>query len=54
MNAKTTYSKTMSGLLALSLTVLVSGGLVWGMGSRVPAVGTQVEDFRLNDLDGKS
>jgi peroxiredoxin len=24
----------------------------WGMGSRVPAVGMQVEDFRLTDLDG--
>jgi peroxiredoxin len=30
-----------------------SGGLVWGMGSRVPAVGTAAEDFRLADLDGK-
>jgi peroxiredoxin len=24
----------------------------WGMGSRVPAVGMQVEDFQLSDLDG--
>jgi len=24
----------------------------WGMGSRVPTVGMQVEDFRLTDLDG--
>lgn len=24
----------------------------WGMGSRVPAVGMQVEDFQLTDLDG--
>jgi len=54
MNVKTTYNKTMLGLLALSLTVLVSGGLVWGMGSRVPAVGVQAEDFRLTDLEGKS
>ena len=44
--------KPMWGPLALSLTLLVSGGLVWGMGSRVPAVGTPVEDFRLPDLDG--
>ena len=26
---------------------------VWGMGSRVPAVGMQAEDFRLVDLEGK-
>jgi peroxiredoxin len=26
----------------------------WTMGSRVPAVGTSAEDFRLVDLDGKS
>jgi len=26
---------------------------VWGMGSRVPAVGMQAEDFRLPDLAGK-
>ncbi|MFY4727648.1 peroxiredoxin family protein, partial [Nitrospira sp. BLG_2] len=25
---------------------------VWGMGSRVPAVGTAAEDFRLTDLEG--
>jgi peroxiredoxin len=39
---------------------LVLGGLgqpehsVWSMGSRVPTVGTQAEDFRLTDLEGKS
>jgi peroxiredoxin len=27
---------------------------VWSMGSRVPAVGMQVEDFQLTDLDGKT
>ena len=53
MKVKMTYSKTMLGLLALSLTLLVSGGLVWGMGSRVPAVGMPVENFRLTDLEGK-
>ena len=26
----------------------------WSMGSRVPTVGTQAEDFRLTDLEGKS
>lgn len=29
----------------------VSNG--WGMGSRVPAVGMEAEDFQLTDLDGK-
>ena len=27
---------------------------VWGMGSRVPTIGMQAEDFRLTDLEGKS
>ncbi len=27
---------------------------VWSMGSRVPTVGTMVEDFHLTDLEGKS
>ena len=27
---------------------------VWSMGSRVPAVGSLVEDFHLTDLEGKS
>ena len=26
----------------------------WSMGSRVPTVGTQAEDFHLIDLEGKS
>ncbi|MDF0664812.1 MAG: TlpA disulfide reductase family protein [Nitrospira sp.] len=51
---KRMYSKTMLGLLALSLTGVLTGSLVWGMGSRVPAVGTTAEDFRLVDLEGKS
>ena len=41
-------------LLVLCLTLLVGSGLLWGMGSRVPAVGKQAEDFRLTDLNGKS
>ena len=53
MNAKTTYKNTMIGSLALSLMLIASGGLAWGMGSRVPAVGTPAEDFRLTDLEGK-
>jgi len=54
MKSNMTYSKTMLGFLALTLALVVSGGVVWGMGSRVPVVGTAVEDFRLTDLDGKS
>ena len=54
MNVNQTYSKTMLGLLALSLVLAVRGDLVWGMGSRVPAVGVQAEDFLLTDLEGKS
>jgi thiol-disulfide isomerase/thioredoxin len=53
MNVKTTYSKAMVGLLALSIALVVSGGLVWSMGSRVPTVGMQAEDFSLIDLEGK-
>ncbi|CUQ65448.1 redoxin domain-containing protein [Candidatus Nitrospira inopinata] len=39
--------------LALSLLLMFSTHLVWAMGSRVPAVGTPAEDFRLIDLEGK-
>ncbi|TKB63931.1 MAG: TlpA family protein disulfide reductase [Nitrospira sp.] len=41
------------GLLALSFMLVIGSGLVWAMGSRVPAVGTAAEDFRLVDLEGK-
>ena len=37
--------------LAVALVALVSGA-AWSMGSRVPAVGMQAEDFRLTDLEG--
>lgn len=37
-----------------TVIVTLTCGLAWGMGSRVPAVGMQAEDFRLTDLDGKS
>jgi peroxiredoxin len=47
------YHPSKLGLLALSFTLVVSSGLVWAMGSRVPAVGTSAEDFRLVDLEGK-
>lgn len=41
-------------LLIASIVFVASGGQVLGMGSRVPAVGTAAEDFRLADLEGKS
>ena len=48
-------------ILALGIVMgLTLGGLwlpatsVWSMGSRVPAVGMQAEDFQLADLDGKT
>ena len=41
------------GLLVIGCTLIVGGGLSWGMGSRVPVVGTPAEDFRLADLEGK-
>lgn len=40
------------GLFVLSVALVVGGGLVWPMGSRVPAVGTAAEDFHLVDLEG--
>src|SRR5688572_20596699 len=42
----------MGGVLLASLTAL-SAFDSWGMGSRVPTVGMQAEDFRLSDLAGK-
>jgi len=44
-------------VLMISVFVAILGLLpfdVWSMGARVPTVGTQAEDFRLTDLDGKS
>ncbi|MGQ0556547.1 MAG: peroxiredoxin family protein [Nitrospiraceae bacterium] len=48
-----THHPSKIGLLALSFMLVLSSGLVWAMGSRVPAVGTAAEDFRLVDLEGK-
>jgi peroxiredoxin len=41
---------------ALAFTVAGATGLPqsWSMGSRVPTVGTPVDEFRLTDLDGKT
>ena len=52
MDMKKTDSMTMVGILTLSAMLLISNSLVWGMGSRVPAVGTTAEDFQLTDLAG--
>jgi peroxiredoxin len=41
-------------LMAISLVTVTAVGFTWAMGSRVPAVGTTAEDFRLVDLEGKS
>ncbi len=53
MSMKKTDSATMVRILMVSVMLLTSSSLVWGMGSRVPAVGTTAEDFRLPDLTGK-
>jgi peroxiredoxin len=53
MDMKKTDSVMMVGILTLSVMLLIGNSLVWGMGSRVPAVGMPAEDFRLPDLDGK-
>ena len=42
----------MVGILVATLGFLPFDG--WSMGSRVPAVGMQAEDFQLADLDGKT
>jgi len=42
----------MVGMLVATLWLLPSD--VWSMGSRVPTVGMQAEDFSLPDLEGKS
>lgn len=47
------HQKIFAGLLLAGVILMAGSGLVWGMGSRVPAVGTTAEDFRLADLDGK-
>ncbi len=45
--------RVFASLLLAGVMLMAGSGLVWGMGSRVPAVGTTAEDFRLADLDGK-
>ena len=50
---KTICRKTLVGLMVMGLMTVSAAGLSWSMGSRVPAVGTTAEDFRLVDLEGK-
>jgi len=42
------------GLVLLAALTALPAFDGWSMGSRVPAVGMQVEDFQLADLDGKT
>ena len=53
MKWQNSTNQTLMGLLALVCVVLLGDSLGWGMGARVPAVGTAAEDFRLTDLKGK-
>lgn len=53
MGSKSTGYKMAKGVLAGSMMFLVTSSVVWAMGSRVPAVGTAAEEFRLVDLEGQ-
>jgi peroxiredoxin len=53
MSRKKNYSQLAGVMLVAILAGVVSGGLAWSMGSRVPVVGAPAEDFRLVDLEGK-
>lgn len=53
MVSKQTGYKVAKGVLAGGVLFLVSSSVVWGMGSRVPAIGTAAEEFRLVDLEGR-
>ena len=45
--------RTFVRLLLVGAILMAGSSLAWAMGSRVPAVGTAAEDFRLVDLEGK-
>ena len=47
------HQRVFAGFLLAGAMLMVGSSLVWAMGSRVPAVGTTAEDFRLVDLEGK-
>lgn len=50
MTMRQAFALVMGPILTLTLAAFDG----WGMGSRVPAVGMQVEDFHLTDLEGKT
>ncbi len=53
MKTSIRYKTNIKLTLALAAgLVALANGLVWSMGSRVPVVGTPVEDFQLTDLNG--
>lgn len=54
MNVSLKNIGAMKRIITLAtVTVALTCGLAWSMGSRVPTVGMQAEDFRLTDLAGK-
>ena len=54
MNVSLRNIGTVKRAVTLATVILaLTCGLAWGMGSRVPTVGMQAEDFRLTDLTGK-
>jgi len=53
MNAHIKYFRKFSHSLVLTVMLAAcASGIAWSMGSRVPMVGTSVEDFQLADLGG--
>ena len=53
MRRNAVYGWPILGLLVMGCAMMMGNESAWGMGSRVPVVGTLAEDFRLADLDGK-
>ncbi|MEY4704943.1 MAG: Thiol-disulfide oxidoreductase [Nitrospirota bacterium] len=46
-------SRIRQSLVLAAVLIAIVSGTAWSMGSRVPVVGTQAEDFQLVDLSGK-
>ncbi len=54
MNVSLKHIGAVKRIITLATVIVaLTCGLAWGMGSRVPTVGMQAEDFRLTDLTGK-
>ena len=54
MNVSLKNIGAMKRIITLATVIVaLTCGLAWSMGSRVPTVGMQAEDFRLTDLAGK-